>query len=269
MRGLWVGTVFRPAAARLPASDSVPAVNATPAAETLDTGRDPSLDTSLAPLHDVDVYARADGQVMALDVEEGRRVRVGDRLAQLDDREQRATLEEREAEVARTESAWHRAQQLHDQKLIADEASITAESDWRVAKAQRDHARLECDRCAVRAPIAGLVALRRVQIGQMVKDGDLLFRLGDPDTLRAELLLPESRLGTVRAGQAVRLVLANGGGSATARVTRVSPLVDAASGTFRVIIDLDNRRLKFPGGISARVEFQPLAVGTTADAAAH
>jgi len=111
------------------------------------------------------------------------------------------------------------------------------------------------DRCAVRTPIAGVVELRRVQVGQMVKEGDLLFQIGDPNTLRAEVLLPESRLGTVRVGQKVRVIPAAGGDPTTARVTRVSPLVDPASGTFRVVVDLDNRAGRLHGGVSARIVF--------------
>ena len=216
---------------------------------------DLTFETALAPLHDVEIFARLDGEIVSLDVEEGRRVAPGARLAQLDDRERRATLAMREAEAARAESAWQRAKHLHDQSLISDEQFIAARSDWQIAGAQRDRARVEWEHCAVRTPIKGLVEQRRVQIGQTVKDGDLLFRIGDPDTLRAELLLPESRLGTVHVGQPVRIVPAAGGPEIRARVTRVNPLVDPASGTFRVVIDLDNRAGRLPAGVSARVVF--------------
>jgi RND family efflux transporter MFP subunit len=216
-------------------------------------------ETALAPLHEVEIFARLDGEIVALDVEEGRRITAGQRLAEIDDRDRRATLAEREALVSRTESGWQRAQRLHDQSLISDEQWIAARSDWQVAQAQRDRARLDWERCAVRSPIAGVVEQRRVQIGQTVKQGDLLFRIGDPDTLHAELLLPESRLGTVRAGQRVRIEPSAGGAPRTARVTRVNPLVDAASGTFRVVIDLDNRAARLPAGVSARVAFDSLA----------
>jgi membrane fusion protein (multidrug efflux system) len=101
-----------------------------------------------------------------------------------------------------------------------------------------------------------VVALRRVQAGQMVKENDLLFRISDPDRLRAELLLPESWLGRVRPGQAARIVPAVGGAT-LARVSRVSSLVDPASGTFRVTIDVDNRGRQLPSGISARVVLEP------------
>ncbi len=214
-----------------------------------------SYETALAPLHDVQILARLEGEVVGVDVEEGRRVAAGGRLAQLDDSERRATLSMREAEADRAESAWQRARRLYEQKVISEEQYVAAHSEWQIADAQRDRARIEWDRCTVRTPIGGVVELRRVQIGQMVKQGDLLFQIGDPDTLRAELLLPEARLGTVRVGQKVHVIPAAGGAPTTARVTRVSPLVDPASGTFRVVIDIDNRAGHLHGGVSARVVF--------------
>ena len=217
-----------------------------------------TFETALAPLRDVQIIARLDGEAVGVFFEEGRRVAAGSRLAQLDDRERRATLDERKAEAARAESAWQRARRLYEQKLIAEEQYIAARSDWQIAEAQRERAGIELDRCTVRSPIAGVIELRRVQTGQMVKQGDLLFRIGDPDTLRAELLLPESRLGTVRAGQRVRILPAAGSPPRMASVTRVNPLVDSASGTFRVVIDIDNRSGELHGGVSARVVFDPV-----------
>lgn len=223
---------------------------------------DPTFETALVPLHSVEIFARLDGEIVTLDVEEGRRVATGDRLAQIDDRERRATLDMREAEVARAESSWQRAQRLHEQKVISEEQFIAVRSEWQIARAQRDRARIDWERCAVRTPIGGLVEQRRVQIGQMVKDGDLMFRIGDPSTLRAELLLPEARLGTVHVGQPVRILPAAGGEATLARVTRVNPLVDPASGTFRVVIDLDNRAGRLHGGVSARVAFDKVPTAT-------
>jgi RND family efflux transporter MFP subunit len=241
---------------------AIPAADAMLQAPAPAAAADPAFETALVPLHDIEIFSRLDGEVVAVDRDEGGRVGPGDRLAQLDDRDRRATLDMREAEVVRAESAWQRAQRLHDQGVISEEQFVTAKSDWQIARAQRDGARVELERCAIRTPIRGLVEQRMVQMGQSVKEGDLLFRIGDPDTLRAELLLPESRVGTVHAGQPVRIVPAGGGPEITARVTRVNPLVDAASGTFRVVIDIDNRSGRLHGGISARVQFEGLPAGT-------
>jgi membrane fusion protein (multidrug efflux system) len=244
---------------------AAPAPTAAPEPAPVSTGSSPApsetdavFETALAPLHDVEVFARAAGEIMVLDVDEGRRVTAGLRLAQIDDRERRTTLEEREAIVARSEAAWRRAERLHEQKLISEEQWIAARADWQIARSQRDRAKLELERCAVRSPIRGVVQERRVQIGQTVAEGDLLFRVGDPAILRAELLLPEARLGSVRAGQPVTITPA-AGPARLARVTRVNPLVDPASGTFRVVIDLDNRDGALAGGVSARVAFGPAA----------
>ena len=231
----------------LPPSSGVPAERAP----------DPSLEASLAPIHDVEVPARAAGQLVALEVEEGMRVRADQPLARIDDRECRATLDERQALATRAEAAWQRAQRLHEQKLIADEEFMSARADWEVARAQRDRARLAWEWCTVRAPIAGVVAERRTQVGRTVEQGDVLFRVSDPDWLRAELLLPQSRLGSVRAGQRVALLPVTGGAPVPAAITRVTPLVDPASGTFRVTIDLDNRRARLPAGITVRVDLEP------------
>ncbi len=218
---------------------------------------DPSLETSLAPVHDVEVPARAEGLLVTLEVEEGTRVRAAQPLARIDDRESRALLDEREALLARAESAWQRAQRLHEQQLIAEEEFIAARSDWQVARAQRDRARLAWEWCTVRAPFAGVVAERRTQVGRTVKEGEVLFRVSDPDLLRAELLLPQDRFGSVRAGQRVRLVPVAGGSPVAASITRVTPLVDPSSGAFRVTVDLDNRRARLPAGITVRVELEP------------
>lgn len=249
----------RASAAASPAPAAIPepaTVSPEPAAPPAD--RDVVFETALAPLHDVAINARVAGEIVALDVDEGRRVAAGLRLAQIDDRERRATLEEREAIVARSEAAWQRAERLHEQKLISEEQWIAARAEGQIARSQRDRARLEFERCAVRSPIRGVVQERRVQMGQTVAEGDLLFRVGDPAILRAELLLPEARLGSVRAGQPVTIIPA-AGPARVARITRVNPLVDPASGTFRVVIDLDNRDGALAGGVSARVAFAPTA----------
>jgi len=141
--------------------------------------------------------------------------------------------------------------------VISERDFIEVRSDWQVAKARRDQAAVEHEWCTVRAPIGGVVALRRVQAGQLVKEDDLLFRVSDPDMLRAELLLPEGYVGRVRRGHAVRLVPVASRKSVEARVTRVSPVVDPGTGAVRVMIDFNNRKARIPAGMSVRVEFEP------------
>jgi multidrug efflux pump subunit AcrA (membrane-fusion protein) len=108
----------------------------------------------------------------------------------------------------------------------------------------------------IKAPIGGMVAVRRVRVGQKVKAGTTLFHLSDPDRLRAELMLPEAYFGAIHAGHMVTLVPPGEGKGAMAKITRVNP-PDPTKRTFRVVIDLDNRRARLPGGMSVLVTFDP------------
>ena len=242
-------------AASLVASDqSTP----TPIDSTVDSEVDASSETALMPFRDVEVAAGLDGEIVGVDVEEGQRVVAGNRLAQLDDRELRATLDEREAELARAEAAWINARQLQGEAVISEEQSLATQVAWKVSRAQCDRARIAWERCAVRAPISGIVARRCVQVGETVKQGEVLFRLSDPDTLRAELLLPEVRLGTVQVGQHVTVTPTAGGTPVRSRIARVNPLVDPGSGMFRVVVYLDNRSGRIKSGVSAHVAFDSI-----------
>ncbi len=238
-----------------PSSPSSPAMDPVPREDAV-------YETVLAPVRDVQVSALIEGQIVQLAVEEGQRVAEGARLAQLDDREQKATLDEAEPELSSTHAAWERSQRLRTQSVISEEQFLEARSQWQRAQARRDRARVEWERCSVRAPISGVVVLRKVQVGQRVERGEAMFRISDPDRLRAELLLPEAKLGTVRPGQEVTIMAASGDAMAQARVSRVSPMVDPESGTFRVVIDLDNRRARMTCGITARVRFEEAAASS-------
>ncbi len=213
--------------------------------------------TFLAAAHDVQVFARTEGMVTALDVEEGSRVAVRQRLAQIEDDAQRFALKESEAQLTSVQSSFERAQKLHAEGVLTEQQLLDARAAFEVAAARRDRAKLDWERCAIRSPIRGIVSLRRVQTGQTVHPGDLMFRVVDPDLLRAELLLPEEELGRVRRGQRVTLFAPSAGREAEARLTRVNPVVDAPSGTFRVVIDLDNRRAGLPPGITVRCRLEP------------
>jgi RND family efflux transporter MFP subunit len=210
-------------------------------------------ETVLVPIGDVEIRAQSDGVVEMVSVEEGSQVARDVVLAQVDDRERKTDVEESEALLDRAASAWERAQKLHDAGLVADEPWIMARSEWAIARARRARAALSVERCVVRSPIGGIVALRCVQRGQTVRAGELLFRVSDPSHLRAEIVVPESRLGTIHLGEVVHIVIRTSKNAIAAKVTRVGRLVDPASGMFRIAIDIDNRRLGLPCGIAAQV----------------
>lgn len=198
-------------------------------------GNETSFQTFLEAEREAELVAETDGEIVSLRVREGQRVRQGDTLLVIDDRDERLGLQRDEAE-----RAWSRSQVDRMERLITQGHVSVTEAEQ--AKLQLDRAeaavgisQVALSRCAVRAPIAGLVWMIRAEPHHRVSVGQPLLRVTNPDRLRASAYLPASLRGRVRAGSRVRLEPASGGAPIEAEVSRVDPLTDPASGTFKAV----------------------------------
>jgi membrane fusion protein (multidrug efflux system) len=107
-------------------------------------------------------------------------------------------------------------------------------------------AQLELSYTNIVAPIDGVIAQRNAKPGNLIQLNSSLFRIVDASRLEAVLNVPERVMATMQAGLAVRMqVDAVPGQVFEGRIDRVSPVVDAGSGTFRVVT-------AFPGGQGLR-----------------
>src|SRR5690606_24189316 len=128
-----------------------------------------------------------------------------------------------------------RSKELFARKLIAEDAHERIRYDLDTARAAWELARLELSYANVVAPIGGVIAERMVKQGNLVQTNQALFRIVDSDRLEAVLNVPERELSTMKDGLPVSMrVDALPGRSFEGVVDRVSPVVDAGSGTFRV-----------------------------------
>jgi RND family efflux transporter MFP subunit len=136
---------------------------------------------------------------------------------------------------------------IHDQKVAASE---TKEFQHRVSEldAEIAQAKLEIARTQIRAPFAGYVTQRTVNIGQRVRAMDALFNVGSFTPLYAEVHLSERDTRGVRPGQAASIRLGSEDTvTVKGRVERISPIVDQASGTVKVTVALDPKPGFRPG----------------------
>jgi multidrug efflux pump subunit AcrA (membrane-fusion protein) len=93
-----------------------------------------------------------------------------------------------------------------------------------------------------------------VREGQNVAKGDRLFWVTAESPLLMRFTLPEKMFGHVRAGQTFEITSADVAGEKhTARVKEISPVVDPASGTFEVLVELVGERGSFRPGMTAEV----------------
>jgi membrane fusion protein (multidrug efflux system) len=212
--------------------------------------------TATLVAHDeADIVAKVGGEVLRVPVEEGDRVAAGAVLAQLDTERFRleanrvaATVEQREAEMRRSE-------QLLERNMVSREAHERTLFELQTARADRDLAQLTVREATIRAPFDGVVAARMVQRGNTVAAGEVVFRVTQPDRLEAEVFVPERDVARLAAGQTAR-VRADGrpGETFEAEIARISPVVDAASGTVKVTLAVDAAEGALRPGMFTRVE---------------
>jgi membrane fusion protein, heavy metal efflux system len=138
------------------------------------------------------------------------------------------------------EVADHRVQHSKDMLL-------NARKEVRVAQSQLEQ-RL------IRSPIDGVVAERSLNVGERA-DGKSVFKVINLQKLKAEVILPAAQFGSVREGQSMKVMPDIAGGQAVlGQVTQVDSFLDAASGTFRARLAINNADRKIPAGVKCKIE---------------
>lgn len=195
----------------------------------------------LEPVVDAVVPARSAGIVRQVLVREGDRVARGAALARLEDEEFRLEVEYTGALADQAAAELDRAEKGAAGQFISRQTLDAARAKARATKADLELARLALARRTIRSPVAGVVWQVRAQPHRLVAADDVLFRVSDPRHLRADVHLPAALGGRIRTGEAVRLVpLADALAEPLAgRVRTVSPIVDPATGRFRVEVEAD------------------------------
>lgn len=176
----------------------------------------------------------------AVYVDEGRYVRQGAPLVQLNDallqaqlRQQQAAVQTAEANAARDQAALDRAQELKERGFLSQASLDTALANKRssdanllAARASLSETRTRLAQATIRAPVSGLVISRSVTRGQIVSPGTELFRIVRDGRLELDAQVPETDLGLVRSGQSA-VVSSDQVGETTGTVRIVTPEVNA------------------------------------------
>ena len=187
--------------------------------------------------HEARVVAKVAGEVRQLKVEEGDLVRAGQVLAVLDGDKLRLEVAQAKAALAKLERDYARNVELQKKGLIGSSAFDTLRYDLEFARASHDLAALQLSYTEVRAPIAGVIAERRVKVGSVLQLNDPLFVVTSPQPLIASVHVPERELKKLAIGQPAAARVDAAGGVYLAHIRRISPVIDPATGTFKVTLE--------------------------------
>jgi len=202
----------------------------------------------------VDVIARVSGIVQRFYVEEGDVVRKGQILVKLDDSELRLEMERARAQMENARSVYERSKEMFEKNLISKEQYDNARYQYETARAQYESAKLQLEYATIRAPVSGVITSRMVEIGDYVTANRVLYTMADYDTLLARIYVPEKDIVKIRPGQRARIqVEAYPDREFTGRVKMISPVVDPASGTVKVTVEIVRRNQPLLPGMFATV----------------
>lgn len=184
--------------------------------------------------------------------------------------EAEAALKSSQLKMGFTSRKLERAQELFKTNSIAqhdvDEAQTEkalAESAYRDASEHKRQAELELNRATaalqlrtIRSPIAGVVVDRLLSPGEMARQQTPVMKLAQINPLRVEVFAPLSLLGKLKIGMRAD-VRPEGKGQPVyqARVMVVNKVVDSASGTFGVRLEMPNPNNAISAGLACTVEF--------------
>lgn len=215
------------------------------------------------------VAAQVPGNVLALTVKAGDRVRAGQPIARIDERDLQAALARADAGVAQAEAelrnarvAAERTRELRAQNFVSQAALDTAETQLKAAQAAaqqaqaaRTQASLARSFAGVVAPFDAIVLATHVESGDLASPGRPLATLYAPGRMRAVVQVPSSRSAVARAASRVEVQLPDGRWIEPSSRQEL-PGADAVSQTVEWRLDLPaTETATLVPGVAVRVRF--------------
>jgi membrane fusion protein (multidrug efflux system) len=250
------------------------------------------LTATLRGFEDVELRARVEGYLRAIDYQEGSEVKKGQLLFTIDDLPYRAKLAEARGELARAQAAFSKADldvkrftPLAAERAISQAELDNAQAAQRAAQAMVDAARANAEKASLdlsytrlTAPVAGLAGRAERKVGDLVGKGEptLLTTVSSIDPVRVSVSLPEAlylryagRIAGAADGgptakptppseeQAPQLVLGDGSiYPQRGKVVMVDRAVDPTTGTLRIDLGFPNPKKTLRPGLYGKIRFQ-------------
>ncbi|MEN9705881.1 MAG: hypothetical protein RLZZ393_1760 [Pseudomonadota bacterium] len=244
-----------------------------------DASSGPAWDGVVEAVQQAVISAQTGGRVASLHAEVNDRVAAGAVLLRLAGVEQRAGLEAAQAQLKAAEAVLVEAESRHRRASELVAKQLLSRADYDVARAARDsaiaardaaragvqQAGQAADYTVVRAPYAGIVSARRVELGETVAPGQALFAFYAPGALRVEAKVPQSVAAQLRAKPQAQLVFSDGRSEAGGTVT-VFPSADPLTHTVTVRVAVPAMASAPAPGTTAKLLFPAV---TTDDPRAH
>lgn len=216
---------------------------------------DEELDCILEPNTEVELSAAVYGVLSEVLVKRNDKVEKGQVLASLMSGAEMAAVESAKARMEFNQRRAVRNEDLYKEELISIHEKDEMDTEVLVAKLELRQAEEQLALRKIISPINGLVIERSKDPGEYVEQ-EAFLTLVNLDPLHVEVVAPGEYIGRIKEGvSGIVQVMGPLGGFYPAKVSLVDQVIDAASGTIRIRLLLDNPDYKIPAGLKCLVSF--------------
>jgi len=206
-----------------------------------------------APARVVNIAAETDGRIEYVGVDRGTNVDRNAVIVRLDERDRKARLAQAEATVQQREVEYQGRLKLKGESYVSEAQLQEAVAQLEAAKAELKRAQLDLEYMTIRAPFAGALQERHVEVGDFVKVGDPIARFVDNRKVIVTANVSEFDARYVETGQKAQARLATGE-TVQGTIRYVAPVADEATRTFTVELEVDNSNGSLRAGGTAELQ---------------
>lgn len=214
-----------------------------------------SFDGLIEPSEVVKLSSPVQGTLAEITVERGDRVKKGQVIARLNTNVEKAAVDLAQARVEFAKRKVLRNEDLYQKELISIHEKDEMETELRVSELQLHETKEKLDLRTIRCTVDGVVVERLLSPGDYVGENPIL-KLARIHPLYVEVVVPAEKFGTIRRGMVATVKPEIPiSGKFVAHVIIVDMVIDAASGTFGVRLEMPNPDYRLPAGLKCKVIF--------------
>lgn len=212
-----------------------------------------------APARIVSLAAETDGRIETIGAERGASLDRGQLIVRLDERDRSARLVQARATVKQREVEFDARERLKSESYVSEAQLKEAAALLETARAELTRAELDLDYMEIRAPFAGALQARMVEVGDFVSRGDPIATYVDNRSIIVSANLSEFDARYVSVGDTAEARLATGE-TVRGHIRYVAPVADEATRTFTVELEVDNADGALRAGGTAELRIPAEAV---------
>ncbi len=212
---------------------------------------------SLRAVRGAELSLEVPGVVDEITFQSGDEAQAGQVLLRLRNEDEVAKLQSLEATAQLAQITYDRDVKQLKAQAISQAIVDNDEANLRNAKAQVAQQKAIVDKKTLRAPFAGKLGLRQVDLGQFLSAGTVIATLQSLDPIFVDFLLPQQAVAQLAVGRPVKVkVDAFPGREFTGKITAINPKIETASRNIQVRATLANDDQKLLPGMFATVELE-------------